>query len=97
MAWAEARLGWMPSSLGGGVASYGDGDCPGVCCGCRRCRTERGGIPGMLEVGGSRFRAQSANNFPAYLPSTFDESTQCTIVFFLLEECLEYGLVVPFP
>ena len=26
----------------------------------------------------------------------FDESTQCTIVF-LLEECLEYGLLAPFP
>ena len=30
------------------------------------------------------------------LCATFDESTQCTIVF-LLEECLEYGLVAPFP
>ena len=30
------------------------------------------------------------------LCATFDESTQCTIVF-LLEECLGYGLVVPFP
>ena len=30
------------------------------------------------------------------LCATFDGTTQCTIVF-LLEECLEYGLVVPFP
>ena len=30
------------------------------------------------------------------LCATFDESTQCTIVF-LLEEGLGYGLVVPFP
>ena len=31
------------------------------------------------------------------LCATFDESTQCTIGLFLLEEGLEYGLVVPFP
>ena len=31
------------------------------------------------------------------LRPTSDYNTQCTIVFFLLEECLEYGLVAPFP
>ena len=71
--------------LGGGVDTYGD--CPGVCCGCRRCRTERGGIPGM-SGGASARRCLPRRRRAARARGTGEKARETSVLLCVLPACV---------